>query len=128
MNLPILSLIMLLSMFSIKNSFKHSFHLNKQTRLLKSIIKLSTSTNDIQQYSKSSPFSLSKPSKNGSSLPLIIFVDPSIRSYLKMKNNERKTRILLPSDLSNITITNQYIRDIIEKRLISLYQQPYILR
>ena len=128
MNLTILSLIMLLSMISIKNSFKHSFHLNKQTRLLKSIIKLSTTTNDIQQYSKSSPSSSSKTIKNGSSLPLIIFVDPTIRTYLKMKNNERKTRILLPSDLSNITITNQYIRDIIEKRLISLYQQPYILR
>ena len=60
------------------------------------------------------------------SLPVHIYVDGEIRTFLNMKNSERKGRILLPQTTADITI--KMLRDYIEKKFPSLLGQPYILR
>lgn len=60
------------------------------------------------------------------SLPLHIYVDLDIRIFLKMKNSERKARILLPQTTASMTI--QTLRDSIDRKFPSLNGQPYILR
>lgn len=54
-----------------------------------------------------------------------IYVDTEILQYLNMKNNERKTRMILSSK-SNHTIP--LLKEQIEKRLVLLSKQPYKLR
>lgn len=45
-----------------------------------------------------------------------------------MQNHERKSRVILPAEMTEERITNQYLRELIEKKLISLSNQPYIVR
>lgn len=76
-------------------------------------------------------FSVSTPretlNKNGNSIAATVFVDSRIRTYLKMKNNERKTRILLPAIIDDeFSIIG--LRQKLESRLSSLFEQPYVLR
>jgi hypothetical protein len=62
----------------------------------------------------------------GKSLILHVYVDPEIREFLKMRNSERKARIILPQEIEKFTINK--LRDIVEKKLPSLGGEPYILR
>ena len=79
----------------------------------------------------------SNSNKHGSSLAVNVLVDSRIRQYLNMKNHERKTRFLLPAEITENKITNKYIRESIEKKLITsipncfrnilIYPSPKIL-
>jgi hypothetical protein len=61
------------------------------------------------------------------SIAVNIYVDKEILDFLKMKNHERKSRILL-SRRNDENISVQYLKGLIEKKLTSLYNQPYKLR
>lgn len=66
-------------------------------------------------------------------IPIIvhIYVEKDILVYLNMKNHQRKTRISLPrysTDGLLNTYTVNSVRDIVEKTLPSLTNEPYKLR
>ena len=89
------------------------------------LLRASTSTEviDSQQETYSEGANLIQLAK---SLPVHIYVDGEIRTFLNMKNSERKGRILLPQTTADITI--RMLRDYIERKFPSLLEQPYILR
>jgi len=58
---------------------------------------------------------------------LTVYVDTEIRSYLNMKNSDRKARLILPQDYGS-SATSSSLKGFIEKRLLSLHKQPYVLR
>ena len=62
----------------------------------------------------------------GKSLPIHVYVDPEIRTFLNMKNSERKVRLLLPQEIENMTVKT--LREYVDRKLPSLAGQPYILR
>lgn len=62
----------------------------------------------------------------GKSLPVHIYVDGEIISYLKMKNSDRKSRFLLPQAVASMTLN--VLRDYVHKRIPSLSGQPYVIR
>ncbi len=56
-----------------------------------------------------------------------MYVDSDIRTYLQMRNAERKARILLPQEIDDsLSIAN--LREMIEKKFPRLSGQPYQLR
>ena len=79
-------------------------------------------------------------------LPLQIYVDAEVRNHLNMRNSDRKARIYLPANYigesvggiessgsfatasSENKISVKAIRNVVEKRFISLQEQPYVLR
>jgi hypothetical protein len=62
----------------------------------------------------------------GKSLPVHIYVDGEIISYLKMKNSDRKSRFLLPQAVASMTLN--VLRDYITRRIPTLSGQPYVIR
>ena len=68
-----------------------------------------------------------KPNKEKiKSVPVQLYIDYDIRSYLKLKNHERKSRIYIQQNPDILTI--KLIREIIENKITSLSNQSYILR
>lgn len=65
---------------------------------------------------------------NGHSVVLQVYVDKDILTFMKMKSAEKKARILLPAALSEIAVSNTYLRDFIERKLLLLSNKPYVLR
>jgi len=61
-------------------------------------------------------------------LAVNIYVDEGIRHHLGMKNGKRKARVYLPKDKSKYPSSQKNMRDLVEKRLDSLLDQPYVLR
>ena len=63
-------------------------------------------------------------------LPVNIYVDSDILRHLKMKNHERKARVMLPKDRSKYMsdISIDFIRNLVEEKMLSLKNQPYVLR
>lgn len=102
-------------------------HLRSQVRSFRSLYMTDTTTLHSEDLSvtkeiedKKETFLLSK------SLILHVYVDSEIRQFLKMKNSERKARILLPQEIEKITV--KMLRDIVEKKLPKLCGEPYVLR
>ena len=62
------------------------------------------------------------------SLPLHVYVDADIRTFLQMRNAERKARILLPQEIEQGTLSIANLRDMIERKFPRLHGQPYQLR
>lgn len=60
------------------------------------------------------------------SLPVHIYVDGEIITYLKMKNSERKSRFVLPQAVASMTL--DVLRDYVRRRIPSLNGQPYVIR
>lgn len=85
------------------------------------------STKEEKKKSAAKHGSVENTNKNGNSIAATVFVDSRIRTYLNMKNNERKTRILLPATIDE-EITTLSLRQKLESRLASLCEQPYVLR
>ena len=90
----------------------------------------SHSTSSIGKRSQTSADdkNIGRNNKHRSSLAINVLVDSRIRTYLNMKNHERKTRFLLPAEMTDDKINNKYLRESIEKKLVSLFDQPYIVR
>lgn len=57
-----------------------------------------------------------------------VLVQEDIRQYLKMKHVDRKSKLILAKQLTEKQLTVNYLRDMLEKQLPSLYKQPYVLR
>lgn len=57
-----------------------------------------------------------------------VLVHEDIRQYLKMKHVDRKSKLILAKQLTEKQLTVNYLRDMLEKQLPSLYKQPYVLR
>ena len=70
---------------------------------------LSSHSSPIEQrfHSGSNHKKSGRHTKHGSSLAINVLVDSRIRTYLNMKNHERKSRFLLPADMSEEKITNK---------------------
>ena len=82
-------------------------------------LSVDSTTNDMKRKVTSTP--LKKQAV------LTVYVDTDIRIHLNMKNSDRKARILLPQDFgSKVSLTS--LKSFIEKRLMSLHKQPYVLR
>ena len=60
-------------------------------------------------------------------LPVNIYVDTDIRSFLKMKNADRKTKIHLSQKIDPSIMGIQALRAVVEKKHVALRGQPYDL-
>jgi hypothetical protein len=104
---------------------KNGVHVHSQMRSLSNLHMTDTVIPDSKDFNeenekKKETFHL------GKSLILHVYVDPEIREFLKMRNSERKARILLPQEIEKISVN--MLRDMVEKKLPKLGGEPYILR
>ena len=63
-------------------------------------------------------------------LHINIYVDSEVRSYLNMANHERKSRLVLPKNREEFMeqLSVDSVRQLVEKKLLKLVDQPYALR
>ncbi len=61
----------------------------------------------------------------GLSVPIDVYIDSEIRSYLKIKNQSRKVRFFVPKDKQVDDMTLKLLRQMIETKVEPLVNQPY---
>jgi predicted sulfurtransferase/predicted O-methyltransferase YrrM len=62
---------------------------------------------------------------DGMSVPIDVFVDADIRSHLQIRNQERKVRMHLDREVEVQDVSISMVREMIERRISALDNQPY---